>query len=57
MIKVKIFAQPMGTIGSYQKMYKKFEDEINEWLKSKIDSDIIGFHPGYGFVAIMYKEG
>jgi len=55
MKQVKIFAQPVGSIGSFMKQYGKFEETLNEWLKQKIDADIIDIRPGYGFVMVIYK--
>jgi len=66
MIKVKIFGSTAGiSMGSVfsgpEKMVNKWlesmETNINEWLKHKIDTDIIDIKPGYGFVVVTYKAG
>ena len=55
MKQVKIFPQPIGSLTSFEKKYEKYEETINEWLKPRIEGDIIEIRPGYGFIMVTYK--
>lgn len=55
MIQVKLFPQPGAGLSGIDKLCIKWEENINEWLKQKIEGDIIDVRPGYGIILVYYK--